>query len=437
MKIRYFFTLYTVGTLAVVPLLAQEPQPITLNPLGTYASGSFELGAAEIVAHDPQTQRAFVVNAQAATIDVLNLQNASNPTKIASLDVTPYGAVANSVAVREGIIAVAVENVVKTDPGVVVFFDSNLQFRAKVTVGSLPDMLTFTPNGRYVLVANEGEPNADYSVDPEGSVSVIDLTGGLAKVNQSAVRHARFTRFNAAPLDASVRIFGPNASVAKDLEPEYIAVSHDSKTAWVTCQENNAIAVIDIASATVKELIGLGFKDHSAHTARTEIFSFDPASLPEVGKTLAGQSIFLGGFSGLFFEGIDTVTGNYKFVAHTDRGPNAEPTGILRPFLLPDFTPEIVRFTLDRPAGRLEITERIPLQKAPRVPLTGLPNTKLSSNPNQAFNDEVPVALLGNELPLDPLGADLEGIVVDPSNGSFWMSMNIALPSITSVHRAS
>jgi hypothetical protein len=57
-------------------------------------------------------------------------------------------------------------------------------------------------------------------------------------------------------------VFGPGASVAQDLEPEYLAFSHDGKTAFATLQENNAIARIDIASATVLELVPLGFKDH-------------------------------------------------------------------------------------------------------------------------------------------------------------------------------
>src|SRR5688500_10867895 len=199
------------ATLAVVATAidAQELRPITLNPIGTFANGAFDAGAAEIVAHDATTQRLFVVNAQAATVDVLDIATPSNPAKIASLDVTLYGAVANSVAAREGIIAVAVENAVKTEPGVVVFFDSALNFRSKVTVGALPDMVTFSPNGRYVLVANEGEPNGDYTLDPEGSVSVIDVSGGIVNLNQSKVRNARFTQFNAAQLDPSIRIFGP------------------------------------------------------------------------------------------------------------------------------------------------------------------------------------------------------------------------------------
>ncbi len=124
-------------------------------------------------------------------------------------------------------------------------------------------MLTFSPDGRWLLVANEGEPNDEYTVDPEGSVSIVDLRRGAAGVRQRDVRTADFMEFNDAELDASIRIFGPNATVAQDIEPEYIAVSHDSRTAWVTCQENNALAIIDIRSASVVELVGLGFKDHS------------------------------------------------------------------------------------------------------------------------------------------------------------------------------
>jgi hypothetical protein len=401
--------------------VSAAPPAIRLTSLGTYASGQFSQSAAEIVAHDPQTQNLFVVNAQSAEVDVLSITNPALPVKIGSIDVKPYGAGANSVAVRDGIIAVAVESNPKTAPGKVVFFDGNLQFVSQVTVGALPDMLTFTPNGRFVLVANEGEPNDDYSVDPEGSVSIIDLSGGAANLTQAQVRTASFVPFNNVAIDPAIRIFGlNNPTVAQDLEPEYIAVSHDSKTAWVTLQENNALAIVDIPSATVKQLVPLGFKDHAAVDAATTRYNFDPAQLPSIGTTLAGQEIALGGFSGLAFEGIDPVTGRYKFATHTDRGPTAEPTGILRPFLLPQFAPEVVRFELDRATGQLTLTQRIPLKDAAGHPLSGRPNLSLSANANQPYNDEVPVDLLGNVLPLDPLGADLEGIVF-LADGSFWM----------------
>jgi hypothetical protein len=162
-------------------------------------------------------------------------------------------------------VAVAVEANVKTDNGSVVFFDADGGFLSQVTVGALPDMLTYTPDGKTVLVANEGEPSG-YGpgfVDPEGSVSIIDVKHGACWVQQYDVSTARFTIPNASALDPSVRIFGPGASVEQDFEPEYIAVSHDSKTAWVTLQENNAIAVLDIRNARFTQIVGLGFKDHA------------------------------------------------------------------------------------------------------------------------------------------------------------------------------
>lgn len=240
-------------------------------------------------------------------------------------------------------------------------------------------------------------------------------------MRQRDVRTADFKKFNRAKLDKSIRIFGPDASVEQDIEPEYIAVSHDSRIAWATCQENNALAIIDIRSARVVELVGLGIKDHSIVKAKpAEIYTFDPATMPSIGATAAGQELFLGGFSGLWFEGIDPESGSDKFITHTDRGPNAEPTGINRPFLLPEFTPEIVRFELDRASGELRLTQRIPLQRAPGEPLTGLPNTAIGGDTNTPHNDERAVDLLGTEQPVDLLSGDFEGIAVD-RDGSFWM----------------
>jgi hypothetical protein len=236
---------------------------IQLAPLGTYASGVFNQSAAEISAYDKDSKRLFVVNAQGKRIDVLDLRDPAAPALLFSIDATPYGAVVNSVAVDDGCVAVAVENTVKTEPGKAVFFNTDGEFLSAVTVGALPDMLAFTPNGKYVLVANEGEPSDDYSVDPEGSLSIIKVSAGAKNLTQNHVRTAGFTAFNGATLDPSIRIFGPNATVAQDLEPEYLAISSDSKFAWVTLQENNAIAVVDIKRAKVIELFGLGFKDHS------------------------------------------------------------------------------------------------------------------------------------------------------------------------------
>ena len=236
---------------------------ISLTPLGSHATGQFDEGSAEIVVFDPATSHAFVVNNGAAAIDVIDFSNPSRPVQANRLSVAAYGKAPNSVALHGGIMAVAVEAPAKNERGKVVFFTTSGEFLKSVTVGYLPDMLTFTPDGRTLLVANEGEPMDDYSFDPEGSVSIIDLSGGITGLDQKSVREAGFAHLTAAGLDGSTRIFGPEGTVAQNLEPEYIAVSPDSRTAWVTLQENNALAHIDIAGARITNVTGLGFKDYS------------------------------------------------------------------------------------------------------------------------------------------------------------------------------
>lgn len=238
---------------------------LTLTPIGTYSTGAFAEGASEIVAHDPARQRVFVVNAQAGTVDVLSIADPTRPIKVGRLR-TPG---ANSVAVHGDLIAVAEQAPNKTDAGTVGFFDaSTLRKVRDITVGSLPDMVTFTPSGDRVLVANEGEPEGYCAgqTDPEGSVSIIDLTDG---VQRATVRTADFRGFNGqidALRAAGVRIFGPGASVAQDLEPEYITTSTNGQTAWVSLQEANAIATVDLKAARITAITPLGSKDHALTT---------------------------------------------------------------------------------------------------------------------------------------------------------------------------
>jgi hypothetical protein len=262
---------------------AEQALSVQLEKIGGYSTGQFGVSAAEIPAYDAGTQRLFVVNAQAGRVDVLDLRVPTNPVKIGEIDaataLTLPGAEINSVAVHDGLVAVAVQAAIKTDPGrVALFRAADLALLGSATVGALPDMVTFTPDGRTVLLANEGEPSDDYQTDPEGSISIVDVTTPAAPV----VRTASFTAFNgqaAALRTAGVRLYGPGASVAQDLEPEYIAVSADGRTAWATLQENNAFAKIDIASATVTDILPLGFKDHGVAGNQLDASDTDGGSI--------------------------------------------------------------------------------------------------------------------------------------------------------------
>ncbi len=256
-----------LGTMGLGAITEASDSPgITLKLIGRYSAGAStnpDEPRTEIAAYDPASKRLFSINLNLRQLDVLDLSTPDSPVLVQSV---PLGGKPNSVAVHRGIVAVALEGAQKTDPGSVKFFNASGAFLNQLTVGSLPDMLAFSPNGRWLLVANEGEPNsynqAD-SVDPDGSVSVIDMRGDVTALTQLDVRTATFS--NAIPQDnpSSIRIFGPNATISKDLEPEYITISKDSKMAWVTLQENNAIAILDISSATFTRIVGLGFKDHT------------------------------------------------------------------------------------------------------------------------------------------------------------------------------
>lgn len=253
------------------------PVQIELSVLGTYETADFDESAAEIVAHDPATQRLFVVNANSGLVDVVDILDPTEPTQLFTLDpadapaadgsTVPAGGTVNSVALRDGVVAAAVEAPVKTDDGWVVFFDVDGAVLNALRVGALPDMVTFTPNGRTLLVANEGEPNDDYDVDPPGSVSVIDVSGGIDGLDQSMVRTADFTAWDpdgSRTLHPDVRVFGPEDEPlpSKNLEPEYIVADDDNRTAYVVLQENNAVAVLDLDVAEFADVWPFGFKDH-------------------------------------------------------------------------------------------------------------------------------------------------------------------------------
>ena len=218
-------------------------------------------GAAEITVFDPSTKRLFAVNNGTENkIDVLDISNPASVTVIKSISMAPYGGYVNSVAVSNGKLAAAIESINKQAPGKIVVFNTSTYAEIKsIAVGSLPDMVTFSPDGNYIISANEGEPSGDYLNDPEGSVSII-------KVSDYSVTTLNFSSFEnqLASLTAQgFRVFGPGKNFVKDIEPEYVTVSDDSKTAYVTLQENNAIAEIDIITSTIKKITPLGFKDYS------------------------------------------------------------------------------------------------------------------------------------------------------------------------------
>lgn len=239
---------------------------LNLQLLSSFSNGAAGTNSAEIVAFDPSTDRLYIANSIGQKMDVVNFSNPATPVLITSVSMATYGGI-NSIVAKNGVVAAAVENINPQLNGSVVFFDQNGVFQNQVSVGAMPDMITFNQNNTKLLTANEGEPNATYSVDPEGSVSVIDISGGIAALTQANVTTIPLTQFNGQEVALraqGIRIFTSSASVAQDLEPEYIAISSDNSKAYVTLQENNALLTIDLLTNTIVSLTPFGYSSYAA-----------------------------------------------------------------------------------------------------------------------------------------------------------------------------
>ncbi|MFN5603233.1 MAG: choice-of-anchor I family protein, partial [Actinomycetes bacterium] len=276
--------LVTTGTAAraVPPIAAGGLQ---LVPVGTYDGGG--LARAEIVSYDAASKRMFINNGAQNRVDIVSIADPTSPTLVSSFDVSSYNGYTNSVAAGTGIVAVAIDvtatvasNGRKTaNNGKIVLLDTNGTFIRSLDVGVQPDHVGFSPDKTKILVAGEGEPlcanddpattgGVDESTDPalvtdpNGTISIIDVANGAANATVTTLDFSAFDK--TALLAEGVRIFFPNSTAAQDLEPEYIAVSPDNSKAFVTLQEANAVAVVDLTTTTISDIVSLGYKDWGA-----------------------------------------------------------------------------------------------------------------------------------------------------------------------------
>jgi hypothetical protein len=275
-----FFLSCKKTTTDTTPTLTEDAS--TFKEISSLTIGG--VGAAEISTYDPVTKRLFTVNNSTTNqIDVIDFANPASPQKIAIINLTTYGGAVNSLDVYDGKLAAALEANNKQAPGKVVVFNSTTYAEIKViTVGALPDMITYSPDGKFILTANEAEPSADYTADPAGTVSIIEVNANYAV---TTVDFSAFLTQQNTLMSNGLRIFSLTNNFVNDIEPEYITVAEDSKTAWVTLQENNAIAVLDLTTKAFTKILPLGFKDYNAADNKIDVSDLDNA------KTLANWQL--------------------------------------------------------------------------------------------------------------------------------------------------
>lgn len=229
------------------------------------AGAPFDEGGTEIVKYNPKTGYIYSVNGYETALDIIENKDAQM-NLINRVYLGDFGIEASdltSVAVHPSgdYIAISAPAVEKTDNGLVAFFDAMGEYLNDLTVGALPDMVTFSNDGQYALVANEGEPNDDYTVNPEGSVSIIQLDKAIADLTDEDVNNVAV---DAAVLPEEVRPLGlTEEDYPLNYEPEYIVVDDNSEYAYVSFQEASAIGKLDIANGEWVAITNMGYKDHS------------------------------------------------------------------------------------------------------------------------------------------------------------------------------
>ena len=395
-----------------------------LTPAVVAVDGVIDMSAlganAEISAYSPTSGYLYTVGGGSGAIVVSDLRNPAAAVAVAKATPLDNSETLQSAAVSGKLLAVAVEKTGSSGPGFVQFYDlSNPAlpvYLSTVSVGPLPDMVKFNGDGSKLLVTNEGEPDPLYTIDPEGSISVIDTSGYLAATPvppaQSDVQTIGFGAWENRReelINRGIRIgqrLSVTTTVAQDIESEAIAISADGKTAWISLQENNAFAVVDLSGTepVVKEIFSAGIKDWSRGVASAENFNYELEYAAGAAKQPAG--VLAGGLSGLFFSGKETVDGTELdiYFSITDRGPNGDIVAGKRQFLDPDFQPSIYKLGMNRATGAIIELDRIGLKGADGTPLTGLPQL--------ASKDDIPVDQNNAPLAYDPFGIDSETVSV-------------------------
>jgi DNA-binding beta-propeller fold protein YncE len=266
-----------------------------LSYIGGYSVGSVNAdgGVAEIVQYNKDNKRIYVVNGALGTLDIvdtasLRSEKFTNLSLYKRVDVSAIGAThgfdygdLTSVAIstKNKMIALAVQHSHYSAPGYIVILNYEGEYIRHYNAGVQPDMICFTPDEQYILTADEGEPREGYlsgAIDPPGSVTIVNV-----KTNE--VRIIGFENFDGetarSALVQSGVILNKGLKPSLDFEPEYITVDDDSRIAWVSLQEANALAVLDISGGVFTSVLPLGFKDHNLPRNSIDVFRNGKAEL--------------------------------------------------------------------------------------------------------------------------------------------------------------
>lgn len=326
---------------------------LELQQSAVYDSGEVDKdsGVIEGIAYNKQTGWAYSINGKSDVLTAIAIKDLENKDNIDLLDGNyidikslveentekfQYGYMTSVAVSNDGeTLAVSIEDEYYDKNGRVGIFDCNedgtIQLKKVVEVGVQPTNIVYTIDDKQILIANEGETREGYGsglVDPKGSISIITLSD--YKVNT-----VDFTSFDEKrdELVQSGVIIKKNTAPSVDFEPQYIAVS-DTK-AYITLQEANAIAVLDLKAQEIIDIYSAGYEDYSE--VPIDIDKNDKGYNSKTYESLKGirmpNGISVKTINGVDYivtanEGESRIFGNYTNEDERDFGKNeTSPTG--------------------------------------------------------------------------------------------------------------
>lgn len=323
LKINPIIKLIPVLCLTACASIPNEPTQWGIDAVSLYDSGHDK--GTEIISVQQTTLRAVLSNFDTGDVDVLDVAQPKHIQRAARFSLgLAKGEELTSVAFHPSLDLFAAVIDAGTKPGrLEIHSASTGLLQDRVEVGFGPDAVVFSENGNLILIANEGEdfwfdrPKKQFFT-PEGSISIIHLgkTGQIEKNTNLALadmtNHEGFViakggRFLEREIDwngdgniskkvdfdgngaiehkkvslgyfqghevfgtetkGEAKIMIPITNYSPSvLEPEYIAISPDSSKAYVTLQEDDAVAVVDLTNDQVISYYGLGVSQHKTDT---------------------------------------------------------------------------------------------------------------------------------------------------------------------------
>ena len=295
MKIKSLSSFFLAVSLAILSGCAAYKSPDFVPKatlVGRYALNP-GAGVSEIVAYHSESRSVFI------TVDTPTAPSSFQRISLSKLSSTALANPTTSSNLTAGSVIPVAQHVNGTG-----FTAGGVQ-----TLAITGNLMAFSPDGSKLRVANDGELSVNFAtdgIDPYGSISIIAVANGVPADTAITLDFSAFNvgASRASELPADVRIGRPGATVAQDMEPEFVTVSADNSQAFVTLQENNAVAVVNLATNRIDRIIPLGYKNHGL--ARNSIAASD--------KVSATSPFVLKSYANLFGiympDGIATFTAN-------------------------------------------------------------------------------------------------------------------------------